>query len=84
MKQQYTVDAIYNNSIVDFSKQVMLKKLKGKKIKIGCCSNAVKNSIEMMLNKAMILNYFDLILSNEDVKESKPSPQIYELAMEKL
>jgi HAD superfamily hydrolase (TIGR01509 family) len=37
-----------------------------------------------MLNKAMILNYFDLILSNEDVKESKPSPQIYLLAMQKL
>ncbi len=84
MKQQYTVDAIYNNSTVDFSKQVMLKKLKDKWLKIACCSNSIKNSIEMMLNKAMILDYFDLILSNEDVKESKPSPQIYELAMEKL
>jgi beta-phosphoglucomutase-like phosphatase (HAD superfamily) len=38
----------------------------------------------MMLNKAMILDYFDLILSNEDVNESKPSPQIYQLAMERL
>lgn len=84
MKQQYTVDAIYNNSTVDFSKQVMLKKLKDKWIKIGCCSNSIKNSIEMMLNKAMILNYFDLVLSNEDVKEAKPSPQIYQFAMEKL
>ena len=62
----------------------MLKKLKDKWIKIACCSNSIKNSIEMMLNKAMILNYFDLILSNEDVKESKPSPQIYQLAMKKL
>jgi beta-phosphoglucomutase len=84
MKQQYTVDAIYNNSVVDFSKQVMLKKLKNKGIKLSCCSNSIRNSIEMMLNKAMILDYFDLILSNEDVKESKPSPQIYTLAMQKL
>lgn len=84
MKQQYTVDAIYNNSVVDFSKQVMLKKLKSKGIQLACCSNSIKNSIEMMLNKAMILDYFDLILSNEDVTESKPSPQIYELAMTKL
>ncbi len=84
MKQQYTVDAIYNNSVVDFSKQVMLKKLKAKGIIIACCSNSIKNSIEMMLNKAMILDYFDLLLSNEDVKESKPSPQIYILAMERL
>lgn len=84
MKQQYTVDAIYNNSVVDFSKQVMLKKLQNKGIKLACCSNSIRNSIEMMLNKAMILDYFDLILSNEDVKESKPSPQIYTLAMERL
>lgn len=84
MKQQYTVDAIYNNSIVDFSKQVMLKKLKDKWIKIACCSNSIKNSIEMMLNKAIILDYFDLILSNEDVTEPKPSPQMYQIAMEKL
>ncbi len=84
MKQQYTVDAIYNNSNVDFSKQVMLKKLRDKWIKIACCSNSIKNSIEMMLNKAMIIDYFDLILSNEDVSESKPSPQIYNLAIEKL
>lgn len=62
----------------------MLKKLKEKWIKIACCSNSIKNSIEMMLNKGMILDYFDLILSNEDVKESKPSPQIYQLAMEKF
>ncbi len=84
MKQQYTVDAIYNNSTVDFSKHVLLKKLKKKWLKIACCSNSIKNSIEMMLNKAMILDYFDLVLSNEDVKESKPSPQIYQLAMEKF
>lgn len=64
MKQQYTVDAIYNNSSVDFSKQVMLKKLKKKWIKLACCSNSIKSSIEMMLKKAMILDYFDIILSN--------------------
>lgn len=84
MKQQYTVDAIYNQSTVDFGKQIMLKKLKERWIKLACCSNSIRNSIEMMLNKAMILSYFDLILSNEDVKESKPSPQIYQLAMERL
>lgn len=84
MKQQYTVDMIYNNSVIDFSKQIMLKKLKDKWIKIACCSNSIRNSIELMLSKAMLIEYFDLILSNEDVSEAKPSPQIYQLAMEKL
>ncbi len=84
MKQQYTVDAIYNNSCVDFSKQLMLKKLKNKWLKLTCCSNSIKNSIEMMLSKTWILEYFDLIISNEDVKEPKPSPEMYLKAMKKL
>jgi len=84
MKQQYTVDAIYNNSCVDFSKQLMLKKLKNRWLKLACCSNSIKNSIEMMLSKTWILEYFDLIISNEDVKEPKPSPEMYLKAMEKL
>lgn len=84
MKQQYTMDAIYNNSHPDFAKQVMLKKLKSKWIKIGVCSNSIHSSIELMLKKALIYNYFDLIISAQDVKEAKPSPQMYLLAIEKM
>ena len=81
MKQQYTVDAIYNNSQPDFWKQLMLKKLKTMGIKVACCSNSIRNSIELMLWKALILEYFDLIISNEDITRPKPDPEMYLKAM---
>jgi len=83
MKQQYTMDAIYNNSHPDFAKQVMLKKLKARGFSVGVCSNSIRSSIELMLKKALIFDYFDFVISADDVKESKPSPQMYLLAMER-
>lgn len=84
MKQQYTMDAIYNNSHPDFAKQVMLKKLRKRGLAVGVCSNSIRSSIELMLKKALIYDDFDLIVSAEDVSEAKPSPQMYQLAMKKL
>lgn len=37
-----------------------------------------------MMNMSVLDKYLDLKLSNEDVKESKPDPEIYIKAMEKL
>jgi HAD superfamily hydrolase (TIGR01509 family) len=47
------------------------------KIKIACCSNSIKKTVLTVLHKLDIIEYFDLILSNEDVKNSKPHPEIY-------
>jgi intracellular sulfur oxidation DsrE/DsrF family protein len=46
MKQQYTMDMIYTHNTPDFAKQVMLKKLKKMGLKVACCSNSIKSSIE--------------------------------------
>jgi beta-phosphoglucomutase-like phosphatase (HAD superfamily) len=35
-----------------------------------------------MLKTAYIYEYFDLIISNEDIKQPKPSPDMYIKAME--
>ena len=37
-----------------------------------------------MMQKADLLQYLDLILSNQDVVHGKPSPEIYVNAIEKL
>lgn len=49
--------------------------------KIACCSNSITNTINKSLEKIKIFNFFDLILSNEDVINSKPHPEIYWKAM---
>ena len=59
----------------------IFKTLRSKNLKIACCSNSIRRSVILMLSKVGIIEYFDLILSNEDVKNSKPHPQIYWDAM---
>jgi HAD superfamily hydrolase (TIGR01509 family) len=54
-----------------------IKKLSLEGYKIACCSNSIRKSVLTMLSKMELIEYMDLILSNEDVKNSKPHPEIY-------
>lgn len=46
-------------------------------LKLAVASNSVRNTIDIVLKNLGINSYFSLILSNEDVKSSKPHPEIY-------
>ena len=45
--------------------------------KIACCSNSIRKTVITALAKLNIIEFFDLILSNDDVKNCKPHPEIY-------
>ncbi len=77
MKQKYTIELIEHNCKADFEKIFMLKKLKEKGFQLAVCSNAIASSVETMLRRSRLFEYFDLVLSNEDISEPKPSPAIY-------
>jgi len=51
--------------------------LKSQGHRLACCSNSIRKTIDIALTKLEILDQFDLILSNEDVIQSKPAPDIY-------
>lgn len=55
--------------------------LRMKGYKVACCSNSIRRSVLVMLSKIGLIEYMDLILSNEDVKNSKPHPEMYWKAM---
>jgi beta-phosphoglucomutase-like phosphatase (HAD superfamily)/dTDP-glucose pyrophosphorylase len=57
--------------------QVCISLLVNEGYKIACCSNSIRKTVLTVLSKLGIIEYFDLILSNEDVKNSKPHPEIY-------
>jgi HAD superfamily hydrolase (TIGR01509 family) len=57
--------------------QVCISSLVDEGYKIVCCSNSIRKTVLTVLSKLGIIEYFDLILSNEDVKNSKPHPEIY-------
>ena len=75
-KQQYTIDEIshlkQDGRLID-----IFKKLRSEGYKLACASNSIRRSVLVMLSKIGIIEYMDLILSNEDVKNSKPHPEMY-------
>lgn len=75
-KQYLTANAISKLKTDDKLIEVF-KELRSQGFKIGCCSNSIRRSVLIMLSKVGLLEYIDLALSNEDVKNSKPHPEIY-------
>jgi HAD superfamily hydrolase (TIGR01509 family) len=45
--------------------------------KIAVCSNSIRRTVLTVLSKLGVIEYMDLIISNEDVKNSKPHPEMY-------
>ena len=81
MKQAYTIEYIYKYCRPLFAHEYALTKLKRDGFKIGLASNSIKKTIEMMMEKANLISFFDVILSNQDVQKAKPDPEIYLKAM---
>lgn len=84
LKQQYTIEMVNEKCKPMFHHEYALSKLKLEGYQCAVCSNSIRNTIEQMMTKANLLQYMDVILSNEDVKRAKPDPEIYMRAMEKL
>ena len=79
-KQFFTTESLsslkHNKKLIE-----IFKKLKNNGFKIACCSNSIKNTVDLVLHNLGILKYFDMKLSNDDVKFAKPHPEIYWKAM---
>lgn len=75
-KQKLTQKALQTLTVSSNIKECV-ERLAEQGIKIGCCSNSIKKTVLTALHRLDIIEYFDLILSNEDVINSKPHPEIY-------
>lgn len=84
MKQEYTMEIVYQKCKPVFYHEYALSKLKGEGYRLAVASNAIRHSVELMMEKSGLTPYLDLMLSNEEVKNAKPDPEIYRLAMSKL
>jgi beta-phosphoglucomutase family hydrolase len=62
----------------------LLNALKKGNIRLGLASSTPKENIDLILNELNLKAIFDCIVSGQEVSDSKPSPQIYLLAAEKL
>ena len=61
-----------------------LDTLSAAKVPTAICSGALRTEIELILEESSLRNYFDAIVSAEDVKRGKPDPEGFLLTLEKL
>lgn len=76
-KQKFTKEAI-----VSLGKDEKLIKLFRKlkfdfKVKVGVASNSIKDTIDTSLKTLGIDEYIDFVISNQDVVNPKPNPEMY-------
>lgn len=84
MKQQFTMEIVFTKCKPVFYHQYALSKLKSEGYNIAVCSNSIRKTVEIMMEKAHLINYLDFFLSNEDVLKGKPDPEIYTTAMQRM
>ena len=61
-----------------------LRMLKHNKVPMAICSGSLMAEIELMLDEAKLRQFFTVIVSAEQVKKGKPSPEGFLLTLQKL
>ena len=82
-KQKYTLEALSNLQI-NSDLLSTIAHLSKDGYKIVCCSNSIRKTVLTVLAKLGLIEFMDLIISNEDVSNSKPHPEMYWQAISKM
>jgi HAD superfamily hydrolase (TIGR01509 family) len=61
-----------------------VRKVKADGYTVSVCSNSIRQTVEQMLKQVGLLDQIEFFLSNEDVEQSKPHPEMYLRAILKL
>jgi HAD superfamily hydrolase (TIGR01509 family) len=61
-----------------------LNQLKEQNLSVGLVTGVTRSEVEHILSKAKLASYFDLIVAGDDLEQSKPQPEPYLLALDKL
>lgn len=84
LKQNYTMELVHTKCKPVFYHEYALSRLKNDGYRLCVCSNSIRNTIEVMMEKSNLGQYLEFFLSNQDVKFAKPNPEIYCKAIERL
>ena len=84
LKQIYTNEYFSTRCFPDFSQDYLFRKLRDNEIRTAVASNSIRATVDQAMINLDIKKYIEFSLSNEDVKNPKPSPEIYIKAIEKL
>lgn len=62
----------------------LIFQLRSRALKLAVVSGAIRCEIELVLNRATLNEYFTVIIAGDDITTSKPEPDGYLLAVERL
>ncbi len=79
-KQRLTMQLMNDLKPIEEIKKLFIE-LEEKNYLIGVCSNSIRRTVLTALAKTELIQHCSVILSNEDVHNSKPHPEIYWKAM---
>ena len=82
-KQSYTLEML-GKLQPSTELQLVMSTLIQEGYKLAVASNSIRKTVVTVLAKLGIIEYMDLIISNEDVVNSKPHPEMYWTAMSKM
>ena len=80
-KQTQTREIIDKEFTYDERIRRILSKLRNDGYRICVCSNSIRETIKMMLIRRGFMEFVEIFISNQDVKISKPNPEMYLRAM---
>jgi beta-phosphoglucomutase len=81
LKQKYTMQLIHEKCAPFYAHQYALSRLKSEGYLISVASNSIRSTIQSMMEQSQLIGYLDFFLSNEDVLNGKPDPEIYQSAI---
>lgn len=84
LKQRYTLELVVQHCKPVFQHEYLLSRLKLEGYTLGLASNSIRSTIKEMIGRAALDGYFDVVLSNEDVVNAKPDPEIYLTAVNRM
>jgi len=84
LKQQYTMELIHKKCKPTSYHTHALQKFKREGYNMAVCSNSIRETINIMMHKSKLEFFFDFYISNQDVKQGKPNPEMYHKAIKKL
>ena len=76
LKQKYTTQLLANSITYNRNIYLMFQNLK-KKYNLCVATNAVRETLDICLDKLKINKFVDFKISNEEVRNPKPHPEIY-------
>ena len=81
LKQKHTKGAIIDLLNIDSVKRELLQFLKQSNIKIACVTNSINETASLMLKTTGQLEFMDLLITNDMIKNPKPHAEGYIRAM---